>query len=484
MPAASSADGGRCIDRSEARCGGDEGSIASWSAAWRAWPGDGCEGVGYKKIISWRAVNLLKTARSQQDLSLRAVFAADFGHRSQGTPQLTDQRWITSRRTRSAFGVRRGTTRRSHAGFPRELWIVLHGYGQLARRFLAAFQGLDDGSRLVVAPEALSRFYLDPVSERRQQETPRVGATWMTREDRLAEIEDYIAYLEQLTMELRHHLAGAGPRIVVLGFSQGTATLCRWLAASELRADQIVLWAGGIPPELDVAEWSGLHDAPLTLVAGESTRWCRERRGGRRRTPPPRRRVHALHQGSPDRPDALVRLAEGFEAVVRQRAAGPGGRVANGLGSFCVPRPFLNSLPTAPQPLILVSSSIDPARGRASWAALSRRRGGGSHAQLLGELCAWRRCPTSLVASPRRRRVAPLGGADVTMCSYGPRRMRTSSPVWGSLAGLARSPATRTCRGNRLGGERPRLEEAGGPEPRSSRTFAGPGGPVTRYGGE
>jgi predicted esterase len=31
-----------------------------------------------------------------------------------------------------------------------------------------------------------------------------------------------------------------------------------------------VLWAGGIPPELDVATWSTrLHGAALTLVAGE-----------------------------------------------------------------------------------------------------------------------------------------------------------------------------------------------------------------------
>jgi predicted esterase len=155
-------------------------------------------------------------------------------------------------------------------GFPRELWVVVHGYGQLARRFIKAFAALDDGTRLIVAPEALSRFYLDSVEQRRTQAEPRIGATWMTREDRESEIADYVAYLEQLTWEIRRHLAGAGPRIVVLGFSQGTATVCRWLQSSELRADQIVLWAGGIPPELDVAEWSTrLHGAALTLVAGE-----------------------------------------------------------------------------------------------------------------------------------------------------------------------------------------------------------------------
>src|ERR671913_1620 len=76
-------------------------------------------------------------------------------------------------------------------GFPRELWIVCHGYGQLASRFVSQFAALDDGTRLIVAPEALSRFYLDPIPKRRNEASPRVGASWMTREDRESEIADY-----------------------------------------------------------------------------------------------------------------------------------------------------------------------------------------------------------------------------------------------------------------------------------------------------
>ena len=156
-------------------------------------------------------------------------------------------------------------------GFPRELWIVCHGYGQLAARFITQFARLDDGTRLIVAPEGLSRFYLDSIAERRGQVAPRVGATWMTREDRDAEIADYVHYLDLVASEVRHHLAGASPRIIVLGFSQGTATVSRWLAASELRAEQLVLWSGGIPPELDLAAWAThVHGAAITLVAGES----------------------------------------------------------------------------------------------------------------------------------------------------------------------------------------------------------------------
>jgi predicted esterase len=160
-------------------------------------------------------------------------------------------------------------------GFPREIWFVCHGYGQLAGRFIEQFAPIDDGNRLIVAPEGLSRFYLDSIPERRNQRAPRVGATWMTREAREDEIADYVAYLDRLGHETKHHLAGASPRIVVLGFSQGTATVCRWLSTSDLRADHLVLWGGSIPPELDLAAWADrLQGAHITLVAGESDEYA------------------------------------------------------------------------------------------------------------------------------------------------------------------------------------------------------------------
>ncbi len=156
-------------------------------------------------------------------------------------------------------------------GTPAELWIACHGYGQLAARFIRPFAVLDDGTRTIVAPEALSRYYLDSIPERRTQPTPRVGATWMTREDRAAEIDDYCAYLDQLLTHVRATLSAVPARTVVLGFSQGTATVCRWLAASAHRVDDLVLWSGGIPPELDVMEWAkALRGASITLVTGDT----------------------------------------------------------------------------------------------------------------------------------------------------------------------------------------------------------------------
>ena len=43
-----------------------------------------------------------------------------------------------------------------------DAWFVLHGYKQLARRFLKRFGSIANGSRIIVAPEALSRFYVSP----------------------------------------------------------------------------------------------------------------------------------------------------------------------------------------------------------------------------------------------------------------------------------------------------------------------------------
>jgi hypothetical protein len=63
----------------------------------------------------------------------------------------------------------------------RSLWVVLHGYGQLAARFARHCAPLGGAGRLVVVPEALSRFYVEAAAGGSHAQA-RVGATWMTRE--------------------------------------------------------------------------------------------------------------------------------------------------------------------------------------------------------------------------------------------------------------------------------------------------------------
>ena len=147
-------------------------------------------------------------------------------------------------------------------GQPAELWIVLHGYGQRAARFLRRFRGIAGDDRRVVAPEGLSRYYLD-------EDYRRVGASWMTREDRIHEIEDTVHWLDTLVEHL-HARDGAPPRTVVLGFSQGAPTAGRWLVRGRSRADALICWGAGLPHDVEAEKLRRLGDATaITLVAGE-----------------------------------------------------------------------------------------------------------------------------------------------------------------------------------------------------------------------
>jgi predicted esterase len=137
-----------------------------------------------------------------------------------------------------------------------DLWFVCHGYGQLAARFLERFAPLETAQRSIVAPEGLSRFYLSESATER-----RVGAAWMTREDRLHEIDDYVRYLDAV-----YSTVTAGkPTVTALGFSQGTATVCRWAALGSSRIDRLILWGGEVPPDLDLGR---LRVPRLVLVYG------------------------------------------------------------------------------------------------------------------------------------------------------------------------------------------------------------------------
>ncbi len=147
-----------------------------------------------------------------------------------------------------------------------ELWFVLHGYRQLARRFLRRFEPI--ARRLIVAPEGLSRFYVS--SERgRHGAGSVVGASWMTREDRLAEIADYVAYLGRLEVRIRAEMAAHDPAVTLLGFSQGVATACRWVVRGDVRPERLVLWGDFLPPDLDMGEAArALAGVDLVLVRG------------------------------------------------------------------------------------------------------------------------------------------------------------------------------------------------------------------------
>ncbi len=140
-------------------------------------------------------------------------------------------------------------------------WYVLHGYGQLARFFIRKFSKLASEGIHVTAPEGLHRFYLEGSSG-------RVGASWMTKEDREEDIANYVQMLNSLHKGNR--LAQQANKRVLFGFSQGCATAMRWLCLGDVEFDQLIMWAGSFPTDLALGEMKEkLLNTQLTLVIGD-----------------------------------------------------------------------------------------------------------------------------------------------------------------------------------------------------------------------
>lgn len=122
--------------------------------------------------------------------------------------------------------------------------FVIHGYGQQGKYFIQKFKALASEENCVIAPEGLSRFYLEGFSG-------RVGATWMTKEDRLTDIENYISYLNTVYSKVTAGTDLKNVKISIIGFSQGSATASRWASHINGKLDRLILWAGIFPPDLD-----------------------------------------------------------------------------------------------------------------------------------------------------------------------------------------------------------------------------------------
>lgn len=147
----------------------------------------------------------------------------------------------------------------------KNIWLVCHGYGQLAKFFLRKFSVLDKTENFFLFPQGLSKFYLDQHS--------RVGATWMTKEDRLTDIQNQYSYIDSVIFdELGADLSAY--KINMFGFSQGVATICRYAAYSKLPIQKLILWGGAIPPELEKKDFDFLyHESEVNMVLGNEDQY-------------------------------------------------------------------------------------------------------------------------------------------------------------------------------------------------------------------
>lgn len=146
--------------------------------------------------------------------------------------------------------------------------LALHGYGQLGSFFIRHFEKLDNRIFTIV-PEGLHRFYLNGMSG-------RVGASWMTKEDRLVDIENQFTYLDSLLKESGLEL-NANTQLIVLGFSQGVSTAIRWMSKSKYKPTFFISWAGSFPIDLnEMDNKSAFENVKMIQIIGNQDPYFNE----------------------------------------------------------------------------------------------------------------------------------------------------------------------------------------------------------------
>jgi len=152
----------------------------------------------------------------------------------------------------------------------KNVWIVLHGIGYLSRYFLKYFDGLPSADNFIIAPQAPSKYYLN-------NQYRHVGASWLTKEETFRETENVLNYLDAV---LAKQNIPEKCKCIVFGFSQGVSIATRWVAKRKLKCTQLVLYAGGIPNELESPDFDFLtnNETKVTVLVGDKDEYLTEDR--------------------------------------------------------------------------------------------------------------------------------------------------------------------------------------------------------------
>lgn len=151
----------------------------------------------------------------------------------------------------------------------KRVYFLLHGYAQNADDFLNSFADLADDETFLVAPEGLSHFYFKDLFQ-------QPVSSWMTSLERENEVVDYVFYLQKVYAEVLKKIDATSLSINYVGFSQGCATLSRWLNAGNAKMNHVILYAGEIASEIDFSKEDFFaKKCSLHFVYGEDDRFIR-----------------------------------------------------------------------------------------------------------------------------------------------------------------------------------------------------------------
>ncbi|MDH7912411.1 esterase [Winogradskyella sp. SYSU M77433] len=150
----------------------------------------------------------------------------------------------------------------------KNVWFVCHGMGYLSRYFLKYFKALDPNDNYIIAPQAPSKYYMQPKMH--------VGANWLTKVDTEAGMQNILNYFDSVfeAENIPEHV-----NLIVFGYSQGVSVAMRYLAKRQLQCAQLVLHSGGIPKELTAKDFEYLSESTnVKLIYGTEDEYLDEAR--------------------------------------------------------------------------------------------------------------------------------------------------------------------------------------------------------------
>ncbi len=150
----------------------------------------------------------------------------------------------------------------------KNVWVVFHGIGYLSRFFLKYFKDFDPEENYIIAPQAQAKYYLN-------NEYRHIGASWLTKENTEAEIENVLNYLEKVYEA--ENLKDA-PNLIIFGYSQGVSVATRWVARNKTECSHLILHSGGLPKELEPEDFKFLTGAQFTMIYGTQDEYLNSER--------------------------------------------------------------------------------------------------------------------------------------------------------------------------------------------------------------
>jgi Predicted esterase len=99
----------------------------------------------------------------------------------------------------------------------------------------------------------------------------------MTKLDKEKDIEDNISFIQTLYSKIVDEIGHTNFKLNTLGFSQGGATLTRWIMSNSITIDSLILWGSDIPKDCLTEEkksrWSSID---VKLVIGNQDEYINE----------------------------------------------------------------------------------------------------------------------------------------------------------------------------------------------------------------